>query len=773
MSSSPKKTSTSSVAPPPTGTLTGYLTDAPLDPAIKQTGQPASRVDGRLKVMGQAKYAGEFNVPDLLYGVVVSSAIAKGKITKLDTADALAVPGVVAVFSHENRPSMPWFDRSYRDDDTPTGSPFRPFYKAEIQFAMQPIALVVADSFELARYGASLVRVEYDAETPDVELSDKWKDELEAPTGKTGYEKPKSRGKAEEALAKAAVRVEAEYLHSAEHHNPMELFTTTAEWLNDGQRLNIYDKTQGVMNSQQYVTKVFGLSTDEARVVSPFVGGGFGSGLRPQYQLFLAVLAALELKRSVRVTLTRQQMFSFGHRPAAIQRIALGADADGTLQGVRHEVLAETSQFENYTEITVNWSGMLYQCDNVQLRHLLGRMDVYSPLDMRAPGAATGLFALESAMDELAVKLQMDPLELRLKNYAERDQNIDKPFSSKELRECYRQGAERFGWAHRKPAPRATQRGTTLTGWGMATGVWDSKQNKAAAKATLTPDGRLRVQSATADIGTGTYTIMSQLAADSLGLPLDAITFQLGDTTLPPAPFEGGSQTAATVGTAVKDVCDAIAKQVLKLAQKVENSPLKGADFEDVTFVNGQIQLLADPTKTVSIATALAQGDGQPIEEKTTALPNLVKQSQYSRHVHSAVFVEVEVDEDYGTVRVMRVVSAIAGGRILNPKTARSQILGAVVWGISMALHEESILDQAHGRFINHSLAEYHVSVNADIPPIDVIFVEENDTIVNPLGAKGLGEIGILGVSAAIANAVYHATGRRVRKLPITLDKVL
>jgi xanthine dehydrogenase YagR molybdenum-binding subunit len=597
---------------------------SPLDPTIKQTGQPASRVDGRLKVLGQATYAGEFNVPDLLYGVVVSSAIAKGKITKLDTAAALALPGVVQVFSHDNRPGLPWFDRSYRDEDTPPGSPFRPFYDAQIQFSQQPIALVVAETFELARYAASLVQVTYDAETPDVSLADKWHTAHEAPTGKIGYEKPKSRGNALEALADAAVRVEAEYHHSAEHHNPMELFTTTVEWLNDGQKLTIYDKTQGVMNSQQYVRNVFGLSAEEAHVVSPFVGGGFGSGLRPQYQLFLAVLATLELKRSVRVTLTRQQMFSFGHRPAAIQRIALGAATDGTLQAVWHEVLCETSQFEDYTEVIVNWSGMLYQCANVQLKHWLGKMDVYTPLDMRAPGAATGLFALESAMDELAVKLRLDPLELRLKNYAERDQNLDKPFSSKELRECYRQGAEKFGWSKRRPEPRATRRGSTLIGWGMATGVWDSAQNKASAKATLTPDGRLRVQSATADIGTGTYTIMSQLAADSLGIPLDAVEFQLGDTTLPPAPFQGGSQTAVTVGTAVKNVCDALAKQVLKLAQQIENSPLKGADFDDVTFVNGQIQLLADPSKRVTLADALAQGDGKPLEEKTTALPNLL-----------------------------------------------------------------------------------------------------------------------------------------------------
>jgi xanthine dehydrogenase YagR molybdenum-binding subunit len=739
-------------------------------------GQPTSRVDGRAKVTGAARYAAEYHVPNLAYGYVVSSAIAKGSITHIDASEALKLEGVLQVFTHDNAPRTAWFDRSYRDQIAPPGSPFRPLYDGKIQYSGQPIALVVAETFELARYAASLVRVAYTREPHVTDLAEN-RDRAYEPKTRLGIERPpKPRGDADHAFASAAVQLEAEYHLPVEHHNPMEPFATTVIWENDG-TMTVYDKTQGVQNNQEYVHKVFGVSTDEVRVVSPFVGGAFGSGLRPQYQLFLAVMAARELKRSVKVSLTRQQMFTFGHRPTVIQRLALGASSDGTLEAVRHETVAETSQFEDFSENVVNWSGVLYQCDNVKLAYKVAPLDLYTPLDMRAPGAAWGVYALECAMDELAYKLGVDPLDLRLKNYAEKDQNQDKPFSSKELRECYRQGAEKFGWAKRNPQLRSMCDGDHLIGWGMATGVWEALYVPASAKAVLTADGRLGVSSATADIGTGTYTIMTQIAAEALGLPMDHVTFKLGDSSLPQAPVEGGSMTAASVGSAVKEVCEAMREQLFQFAQQVDDSPLADAELKDVTFAEGHIKLNRDDSRAVSITEAMRHGEVSVIEQETTAMLKFAQRSlqhmQYTRNTHSAVFAEVKVDGDLGSIQVTRVVSAVAGGRVLNPQTARSQIMGGVVWGIGMALEEESVIDQHFGRFMNHNLAEYHVPVNADIHDIDVIFVEEHDSLVNPLGVKGLGEIGIVGVAAAIANAVFHATGKRIRDLPITLDKLL
>jgi xanthine dehydrogenase YagR molybdenum-binding subunit len=734
-------------------------------------GEPVSRVDGRAKVTGAAKYAGEYNVANLAYGVVVSSAIAKGRIKKIDTSKAFDVDGVVRVFTHQNAPKLAPSDSSYKDQVAVPGSPFRPLYDDRIKYSGQPVALVVAEQFEIARYAATLVRVEYEREQHETDLRKKRGRAYEPPEERDDMRPAKPRGEAEAAFANAAVRHEGEYALPVEHHNALELFATTAVW-EAGGKITIYEKTQGAQNNHGYVAGVFGLSKDDVRVISPYVGGAYGSGLRPQYQLLLAVLAARELKRPVRVTLTRQQMFTFGYRPHTLQRVALGANTDGSLVSIMHDALANTSQFEDYQENDVNWAGVLYKCANTKFTYKLAQLDLYTPIDMRAPGGSTGMYALESAMDELACKLNMDPVELRLKNYSERDQDENLPFSSKELRECYRRGAERFGWARRNPQPRSMHEGDNLIGWGMATGVWEAMQRKASAKAVLTAGGKLEVSSATADIGTGTYTIMTQIAADALGLSLDDVTFKLGDSSFSNAPVEGGSFTAATVGSAVKAACDAVGEKVLKLAQRMEGSPLAGVKPEDVSFAEGEMRLRRDPSKAVSISAVMQQAQVDSLEEETTAAPRS-KQEQYARYAHSAIFAEVKVDHELGVIQVTRIGSAVAGGRILNPKTARSQIIGGVVWGIGMALEEESVIDQKFGRFMNHNLAEYHVPVNADVPNIDVIFVEEHDSIVNPLGVKGLGEIGLIGVAAAIANAVFHATGKRVRDLPITLDKLL
>ncbi|GAB3768098.1 xanthine dehydrogenase family protein molybdopterin-binding subunit [Spirosoma horti] len=738
-------------------------------------GKPISRVDGVDKVTGKAKYAAEFNVPDLAYGVVVSSAIAKGKINHIDTSDALSLDGVLAVFTHENRPKLAWFDISYKDQDAPPGSPFRPLYDATIKYSGQPIALVVAETFELARYAATLIRVDYKEVSHETSLEANLHQARKPKSGIASLLKPpppKPRGDFEKAYTEAPVAMNGRYVHAAEHHNPMELFATTVAYEKGG-KLTIYDKTQGVTNSILYVTQVFNIPFKDVRVLSPYMGGGFGSGLRPQYQLFMAVMAARELKRSVRVSLTRQQMFTFGHRPATVQNVALGALADGTMNALYHDAVGETSQFEDYTEVVVNWGGMLYPAENVKMDYKLVPLDVYSPLDMRAPGGVTGMSALEEAMDELAYNVGMDPLEFRLKNYTDLDHNQKLPYSSKELRECFRQGAERFGWSSRTPEPRSMKKDHNLIGWGMATGIWEANQMPARAEAVLMVNGKLRVSSATADIGTGTYTIMTQIAADTLGLPVSDVLFKLGDTDMPIAPISGGSWTAATVGSAVQAACQAVGKTLLKLAKKMPNSPFKGVKWDDVTFFDKHMRLKSDPSVSLSLQTLVDLNGGKAVRETTGALPNMLKQKNYTRSAHSAVFVEVMVDEELGTVKVTRAVSAIAGGRILNPKTARSQILGGMVWGISKALEEESVMDHQFGRFMNHNLSEYHVAVNADIHDLDVIFVEEHDDIVNPLGVKGLGEIGIVGMPAAIANAVFHATGRRVRDLPITLDKLL
>ena len=736
-------------------------------------GKPISRVDGRAKVTGQAKYAAEFNVAaSITYGYVVSSPIAKGKIASVNTRQALSQKGVLQVFTHENVPGFAWFDRSYKDQDAPKdGSPFRPFQSNEIQFSLQPIALVVAETFELARYASTLIHFEYEVDESlqaGIELN------LDKAKKPKSYKVPmaKPRGDARKAFDKAAIQHQADYFHGSEHHNPMEMHATTVIY-GDDDKLTIYDKTQSVLNSQSYITKIFGLSNDEARVISPFVGGAFGSGLRPQYQLYLAVMAGLELKRSVKVVLTRQQMFSFGHRPATLQKVCVAASADGKLQAVINDAFTETSQFEEYTENIVNWSGYLYQCDNVAFSHKIVPLDVYTPLDMRAPGGVTGVYAIECAIDELAIKAGIDPLEFRLLNYAEKDQNDDLPFSSKELRECYNQGAERFGWGERKAEARATKKGNYLIGSGVATGAWEAQQMPARAKALLSVGGKLVVSSATADIGTGTYTAMTQIAAETLGLPLEDVTFKLGDSIMPMAPLQGGSWTAATIGSAVKMVCDDVKAKLFQMARKLPNSPFADADAEEVVFANGSISQKAQPDIYYTLDEVMKKSELNYIEAEATSVPNMLKQKKYSRYTHSAVFVEVAVDEDLGTVHVNKVVTAVAAGRIINTKTARSQVLGGVVWGISMALHEDSVMDDRIARFMNHDLAEYHVPVNADIKDIDVIFVEEHDDIVNPLGVKGLGEIGIVGVAAAVSNAIYHATGKRLRNLPMQLNQLL
>jgi xanthine dehydrogenase YagR molybdenum-binding subunit len=730
-----------------------------------QFGRPTSRVEGRAKVTGAAKYAAEYDAPRLAHGFVVSATIAKGKITHIDIANAMAIEGVIAVFSHAHRPKLPSSTKKYSDDIAPTGAPFRPLYDDKVRFSGQPVALVVAEEPEIARFAASLIRIDYE---PQAHVTD-----FEARRRRAAVKKGEDahlhkRGDPAKAFAQAPVRIEAEYRIPVEHHNPMEMFAATAVWEGDG-RITVHDKTQGPQNARNYLANVFGMAHGNIRVLCEYVGGAFGSGLRPQYELPLAVMAAHALERSVQVVLTRQQMFTLGYRAANIQRLALAAERDGRLVSLRHEFIGMTSQFEDFQRNYVGWSSQLYKCANVELVQKLVKLDQNTPCDMRAPGGAEGLYAIECAMDELAYAAKIDPLELRLLNYSDRDQIEDKPYSSKALRECYRQGADRFGWSKRKRDPRSMREGNELIGFGMATGIWEAWQLKASARAVLTANGSVEVASATADMGPGTYTMMTQIAAEMLGVPLDQVTAKLGDSALPDAPVEGGSFTTSSVGCAIAAACRAVQTELLRCSQKISGAPLAGAKLEDVSFAEGKIR--HKDGREVLVAGAMRAGKVDRIEKEASAAPN--EKSKFAHSAHSAVFAEVRIDEQLGVIRVTRMVSAVAAGRILNPKIAGSQILGAVVGGIGMALHEETTTDHRLGRFMNHNFAEYHVPVNADVHAIDVIFVDEQDEEINPLGVKGVGEIGIVGTAAAIANAVYHATGKRVRDLPITIDKLM
>ncbi|MEJ7779066.1 MAG: xanthine dehydrogenase family protein molybdopterin-binding subunit [Daejeonella sp.] len=741
----------------------------------KYFGQPLSRVDGPAKVNGQAKYAAEFYVPDLLYGYIINSTIAKGSIKKIHAEKALALTGVLKMFTHENRNRTAWLDLKYTDMDAPPGVPFKPLHSAQIKYNGQPIALVVAENFELARYAASLIHIDYEVEPHNTNLESNLGEARKPKKGLASLLKsgpPKSKGDVAKAYEKSEIKASGKFVHGMEHHNPMEMFASTVVYEPEG-KLTIYDKTQGVVNSQLYVANVFGKAFKKVRVISPYVGGAFGSGLRPQYQLFLSVMAALDLKRSVKVSMNRHQMFSFGYRPRTIQNTRFGSNIEGKLQVLHHEAIAETSRFEDYTEIVVNWTNMMYPSENVNLDYKLVPLDVSTPLDMRAPGGVTGLHPIECTIDDLAYQSKIDPVQFRLINYSDVDSISGKPYSSKELKECFKQGGERFGWDKRDPEPRSMKRNGKLVGWGMAVGIWEALQLPARAEATLGADGKLIVSCATADIGTGTYTIMTQIAADCMGMDIGNVEFCLGDTNMPLAPVQGGSFTSATVGMAVHAACTGLQKKIIEQAKKIEPDIFKRINLDDIEFSSDSLRIKGHSGNFISLKDIVASTGKSDLKSRNTGLPDVLKQRKYARTTHSAVFAEVEVDEDFGIVKVTRIVSAIAAGKIINPKTAKSQILGGMVWGIGKALREESIMDHRFGRIMNANLAEYHIPVHADINDLEVIFVDEEDHIVNDLQIKGIGEIGIVGVAPAIANALFHATGKRIYDLPITLEKVM
>ncbi len=718
---------------------------------MKYIGKELSRVDGVAKVTGKAKYAAEFQVNNVAYGYIVQGSIAKGTIKSIDTAEAEKQPGVIKIYTHLN---------SVKSKDTDNS--FTALQSDKIVFSDQPIALVVAETFEQARAAARLVKAEFTAEKHITETE-------KAPT--VASRSPKPRGNPQRALQNSAVKIEAEYTIPIEHHNPMEPHAAIAVWNED--KLTIFNKTQGVYGVRDHLAKSFAVPPENVNVVSPFVGGAFGSALNPHYYPFITAMAARDLKRPVKVNYTRRQMFTgHGYRPYTIQKVAIGASRDGKLQSIIHEAVGNTSTFENFSESPNGFGRTLYECPNYDTPYKLAKTDLPTPTWMRAPGAVSGAFALESAIDEIAYALKIDPLEFRILNYAEKDPETGKPFSSKALMDCFKQGAAKFGWSKRKLEPRSMRDGRWLVGYGMGIGTWAAMQIPASAKVTYRADGTAYVGSATSDIGPGTYTVITIIAAEFLGIPPEKVKFELGDSKLPQAPVQGGSFTTASVGTAVHGAALNIKQKLFELALKETNSPFVNIKAEEVEMMNGTLRLTNDASKSVSISDLMKKNNLTELSETYTSRPNPERQ-KYTTQAHGAQFVEVKVDELLGIIKVTRVVEATAVGRIMNPKTSHSQEMGGVVWGIGMALQETTEIDHRYGRMMTTDLASYHVPCNLDVYSVDTAFVEEEDKIVNPLGVKGMGELCMVGIPAAIANAVFHATGKRIRHLPISPDKLL
>jgi xanthine dehydrogenase YagR molybdenum-binding subunit len=725
-------------------------------------GAPLDRVDGRLKVTGAAKYSAEWAMPGVVYGFMVLSTIAKGRIRDIDLSRVGREPGIIAVMTSRNAPRLITTDEAAGNDKAPMV-----LQSDEIAYDRQPVAVVLADTFERAQHAASLVTVNYDVERPQTTfaMGTPYK-----PQAVHGQDADHQRGDAVSALATAAVKVDNVYTTPQEHHNPMEPHATIARW--DGDMLTVYDASQGVFGVRTRLAGMFAIPPENVRVIAKYIGGGFGGKGSAWPHVILTAMAAKMIGRPVKIALWRPQMWgSVGYRSPTVQRVALGADADGTLVSTVHEVNSQTSQIDEFVESSGILTTMLYASPALLVTHRLTRLNVGTPTYMRAPGESSGSFALESAMDELAYAVQLDPIELRLRNYAETDQDAKLPFSSKGLRDCYRAGADAFDWKRRTPAPGSMRDGRMLVGIGMASATYPTNRSAASALARIDAQGNAVVQSGGVDIGTGSYTAFSQVAAEALGIPVDRITFGLGDTRMPNAPNAGGSQLTASVGSAVKLASLAARRNVAQLAIADARSPLFGAPPDAIAAADGRLFLQSDPARGETYAAIIAR-NGAPVEGRADAKPGDEKK-EYSMHAFGAQFAEVRVDPDLGTVRVVRQLGAFAAGRILNAKLAHSQFIGGMTMGLGMALLEETRRDDRSGRVMNANLAEYLVPVHADVPATEAILVEEVDPHVNEIGVKGIGEIGIVGAAAAIANAVYHATGKRIRDLPITPDKLI
>jgi CO/xanthine dehydrogenase Mo-binding subunit len=743
-------------------------------------GTMRDRVDGRLKVMGAATYPIDVNLPGLAHAALVQSTISSGRIRDLAVDAAERAPGVLAVITHLNTPPLALAPV------TEIGpQPLPPFQSAAVLHYGQHVAMVVAETREQANAAAALIEVTYERDTPVLAYDDPRASQVSHP-----WTPDYDRGNARGALAAADVQLNKTYTTAENTNNPIGLFATVAVW--NGNTLTVHDTTQNPHGARDALAGTFGIDPAGVRVLVPFVGGGFGAGLRVWAHVPLAALAARITKRPVKLVLTRAQMFtSVGHRPNTIQQLSIGASRDGQLAAIEHVSRSSIGMEGELINLVTHGSPTAYACPNVSTRATQIRQSIPIPGWMRAPGEAEGSFALESAIDELSYALNIDPIELRVKNHAHVHPDTGLPWSSNALLDCYRQGAERFGWSARNPEPRSMRRVDQLVGYGMGRGALMAYQPPCKAIATILRDGTAFVRSGATDIGPGPYTVMTMLAADCLGVPIECVRFGLGDSGMPKAPQEGGSGLTGALGNAVHAACVSLVRAFVNLVSDDESSPLKGCRLEGITVRNGGIQITDDPARFETYADILTrhsldeltiEGESAPPGETSSAtmiveagrfIPYTPPSTGTRAHAgaYAAHFVEVHVDPDLGTVRVARVVSAIDGGRILNPKTARSQIIGGIAMGIGMALLEETVSDRT-GRLVTTSLAEYVVAVNADVRDVDVLFVGQPDSMT-PIGTKGVGELAITGMAAAIANAVYHATGTRVRSLPISVEKVL
>lgn len=758
---------------------------------MSETGKPISRIDGRMKVSGKATYSAEFNQPNMAYAFPVRATIAKGKIASIDDAAAKKEPGVIAVISYKNALKLKPLDPEAQAKAGAAflGENLPPLQNNIVHYPGQFIAVVVAETYEQARTAAYKLKVRYIIEKGAVDL----KTELQnskRPKMLMGEEAQINEGKAAAPLAASSQRVEHSYSTPAEHHHPMEPHATVAVW--DGpDKLTLYDATQGVGLTGVIAAYFFGLQKENVRVVAPFVGGGFGSkGL--WLHTLLVAMAAKATARPVKLALTRQMMqTNVGHRAATIQRVALGTDAAGKLSVVRHH----TDTYNNLTQFfepSGKQSLVLYQAPHREVTYNVAQLNRGTPTFMRAPGETPGTFALESAMDEMAYKLKVDPVAFRIANHTTKDPMNGHDFSSEFLVDCYRIGAEKFGWAARSLEPRQKRNGKYLVGYGMATATYPGGRSAATVKVLMNANGDVTVMTASIDIGTGTYTVLAQTAADALGVPVNSIVVKIGDSNLPPSPLAGGSQTTASIHPAAMEACILLRKELTALAIADPASKLTGRRPEEISYADGKLFVTGDEEKTDTYLNILSRAKRNEIEACATTLPisgaGLTIPSaicmpretppeqnsdikQYAFHSFGAQFAEVWVDEDLGTIRVKRFTSVQDVGRIMNEKTARSQIIGGVIFGIGAALMEATEYDKRWGNPVTRTLADYHVPVHLDIPPIDVHFIGKPDPHISPIGARGIGEIGITGVSAAIANAVFNATGKRFRDLPLTPDK--
>ncbi len=722
------------------------------------------RVDGPLKVSGVAMYTSDHNFPGMLYAVPVCATIASGTITAIDSSRAESMPGVKAVYTRQNLGKL--FRTAPAQDFTGIVDERRPPFEDDtVHYYGQYVAAVVALTFEQAVAAASAVKVTYNSQKPDV------RDHLETD------EKPKEdskRGDPEPAFQSSAVKVDETYVTPTETHNPIELHASVAVW--DGQNFTLYETSQAVMNSRDVLSQWLGVPQENVRVISRFLGSGFGGKLWPWTHCAIAASAARNLNRPVKLVLTRDMMFqSVGHRPRTQQRIRLGATPDGKLVSLMHDSLNHTSILDDYSEGCSEATAYSYSTPNLRATSGLVRRNVGTPTSMRGPGAVPGLFALASAMDELAIKLNMDPIKLRLLNEPQKDEGLNLPFSSRHMVECLNVGAEKFGWSRRTPQVGSMKKDGLILGWGVAGCSWIAERMGTEASVDLRDDGTARVSCATQDIGTGTYTVLSQIVADKTGIPHHKIEVVLGDSDLPPGPISGGSWATASVIPPVLEAIEKAQQTLFMIAIQGRNPAFAGQKPESMAFTDGCVHLKGkSPDSGVRFDQILtdanvraASGNGK--SEGTFGNPN----RKHSSHSFGAQFAEVTWQPETARLRVSRVVTVIDAGHILNPKPARNQIEGAVVMGVGMALFEETVYDPRFGVPINNNLADYIVATNADAPEIDVTFLDYPDKVLNPLGARGVGEIGLAGIAAAITSAVHHATGVRVRELPVRIEDLL